>query len=370
MKYLMITLAFLVLAIPLLAQTELTRTGETEVPLGGKDIWVKRIGAYDYAFVNAGDDGIRLVNLSTYTVLAEFTDAPVRDLWVRGNYVYVAAWVDTFYVLRTTDLGVEGKLYLGNTNYRGTAVCVSENSGTGHYLYSALWAYLAQYNISDNHTYIRAINVYTPSNPKFWYYGSYHQTKNTDMGECNVVDMFPIWGGHTYDREGWNYLCLLKVIGSSGSFQIRSHRTYEYIDEGYAGYYLQDEFLLSPEPYSIWVNMHEDVLYGYVAAGEAGVFVFPLYPDNDPAAVDDIRTPVVSGWKADTLDTDYRDFHPFGDIGAIANYTPGGKMLYVVDLSNMEFGVVDTTASVDGIYGSGCWIDATRVHVVADSLGE
>jgi len=371
MKYLFITFAVLVFAASLLAQTELTRTGETEIPLNGEQIWVKHMSGYDFGYINAGNNGIRLVNLSTYSIVAQFMDAPVRDIWVRGDYVYVAAYTDTFYILEADDLDRVSSTYLGNVNYRGTAICVSETTGTGYA--TTLWAYIGIYT-DDNHCHLQRINVNSPTSPGF----PIGLSRNvTDLGEGYIYDLYPIWGGNnigTY-TNGWNYLCVLRNCGTGYSLELRSPGTYfyypRYYAEGYPGSVLEDSQPIFQHPYSLWVYSHPDQLYAYVAEGEGGISILELNPNRESGYDDDIDDdPPVVGWKADPTDTDYRDFKPFGDIGAIANYTDTGKMLYIVDLSNMEYGIVDTTASIDGLFGTGCWLDATRVHVVADSLDE
>ena len=378
-------LSFLIAGI-LVAQTSLSRVGQTQIPLGGKDIWVASVSGTDYGFINAGDDGVRKVNLATYSVAASFTSAPVRDIWLRDSMVYVATWTDTFYILRQSNLTVKGKLYLGSANRRASAVSVMDRtSPTGQ-----LWAYLGVYDISNSHAYVFVCDVHDPASPYF----VSHVTASTDLGEGYVYDIYVLYGGDegiasdcgSYTNivyDGWPYMFLLFREGSAppftyklslrtplGSCQSYSYRNYIAHTGNPAGV-VEDEYTFPDMPYSLWLAGHDGTMYAYVADGTNGLYVFPVYPDTATSATDDIRDPVISGWTHNTGD-DYRDVYVFGDLGFLANYTDGttggGKMLYVLDISNIELGDIDTTASVDGYFATGIWGDSLKVHVVADSL--
>ncbi|MCD6531123.1 hypothetical protein J7K99_01600 [bacterium] len=368
-------------------QTSLSRTGQTQVSLGGKDIWVVSIGDTDYAFVNAWDDGIRKINLSTYSVVDSFTGAAVRDIWLRDSMVYVAAWVDTFYILRQSDLTVKGKSYLKDSDCRATCVGVMDRTSSS----GELWMYLGIYNLSDNHSYIFVVDVHNPSSP--WWPLSVDGSNEykTDLGEGYVYDMYTIYGGESgfVSRGnsaggtwyGWAYLfLLLEDSTSSYKFSLRRPAGWFYRDDYNRAYsvqtgdpagVLEDEYTLSLKPHSLWLAGHDGDLYAYIADGDSGLYVFPVYPDTAVSATDDIRDPVVANWTHNTGD-DFRDVYVFGDLGFVANYTDGtaggGKMFYVLDISDIELGDIDTTASVDGYFATGIWGDSVSVHVVADSL--
>ncbi len=213
-------------------------------------------------------------------------------------------------------------------------------------------------------------------------------TTSTDLGTGYIYDIYALYGGERgiatcgsyYSSDGWPYLLILLREGSAPPFTYKfSLRRPTGNCGGYYSYYryqsgnpagvLEDEYVLPDRPYSLWVAGHDGILYTYVANGTEGLYVFPTYPDT--GAIDDIRDPIVAGWTKHSGD-DFRDVYIFGDLGFLANYSDGtsggGKMFYVLDLSNIELGDIDTTASIDGYFATGIWGDSLQVHVVADSI--
>ncbi len=139
----------LLVALIIQGETHLTRTGATQIPLTGRDIWVVDIGGISYAFVDAGEEGIKKINLSSYSVVASFNDAPIFDIWLRDSMVY-AGGIDTFYILRQSNLAVVSKLRIRTTQSIISAVTVMDRiSGSNH-----LFAYLGVNDTSNGHTYV------------------------------------------------------------------------------------------------------------------------------------------------------------------------------------------------------------------------
>ena len=116
--------------------TDITLEGTVTIPQPGKDVWVTNLGGTDYAFVNAGEEGVRKIRISDRTEVASFIPSAgaVKDIWVKDSLVFVANYGDTIlYILNGNDLTVLGKVTEiaespVDTQYRAEALTVSPDT--------------------------------------------------------------------------------------------------------------------------------------------------------------------------------------------------------------------------------------------------
>ncbi len=135
MKHLWITIIGIIALAGFVAATDITLEGTVTIPQPGKDVWVTNIGGVDYAFVNAGEEGVRKIRISDRTEVASFipTAGAVKDIWVKDTLIFVANYGDTILYILDGSLNPVGKIAeiavsSVDTQYRAEALTVSPDT--------------------------------------------------------------------------------------------------------------------------------------------------------------------------------------------------------------------------------------------------
>lgn len=430
MRNLSLVFLFVLAAGSLLFATDITLEGTVSIPQPGEDVWVANIGGEDYAFVNAADSGVRKIRISDGTEVACFVppDGAVRDIWVKDTLLFVAnhGFSDTIlYILNTTTFTPIGKFQATGSgdHYFGEAITVSPDTqnvvfiaverltGTTRdvFLYvidakdptaprSAISDHCPSYpgNLTDFHTYRTAIKIGTNVSILDLAIAA-REYKRVPYGArlSNSVCCYYQWLLCTEDTVDVWHIAALVANSDSAWISIYSYDyfhkdAYKKHPTGCGGgtvatepapfalkgdpYYspitdpLQDRYTFSSaEAYQMWVGFHNGTEYAFVARGSSGLWILPLYIGI--SVDDDIRDPIISGYKASSADN-YRDVHIYGDLIFLANYgnTSGEKLLSVLSAAALEDSVLEETAHYNGFFGEGIWGDSLKVYVVGDSL--
>jgi len=373
----------LAVAVSSLFATDISLEGTVTIPQPGKDVWVTTIGGVDYAFVNAGREGVRKIRISDRTEVATFIPpcGAVRDIWVKDTLIFVAnhGCADTILYILDSNLNPIGKLTrTGSTHYFGEAITVSPDTQNV--------VFIAVQKGSED-MYLFVVDAKNPTNPRltncdeeavthgFWttaiYMGKVSVLDlavvniekkpvggNAILSECWDVDFDP-WEEEfkytrwmTCDPDTVDVFFIAALLSDSDSSFINIY-AYDYFhvdarrpeqwgscpSNGCGG-----GVYAAPFGYKCYSSTgyspHTDTLQDHYAfsttsayqmwagshAGTKYAFVARgteglwIFPLYPSLGVsNDIGDPIISGYKASDAD-DYRDVYIYGDLIFLANY--------------------------------------------------
>ena len=416
----------------LLFATDITLEGTVTIPQPGKDVWVTTIGGVDYAFVNAGEEGVRKIRISDRTEVASFipTAGAVKDIWVKDTLVFVANYGDTILYILDGNLNPIGKIAeiaeSADTQYRAEAITVSPD--TQNVVFIAVRRIVG----SEQSVFLYVVDAQDLTNPGFAIVDTFSKT----FSYCNDASDFRKWhsaikvnanliadiflAGHekkfvanstllSNDSPGcarawyltdddsvdvW-HIAVLSADSSSASLAIYSYdyfhvtaNQYYYYDAYHYGYHhcyppfaLKNDTIYYPLTDSLQdiYTFSSTKAYQMWVGSHAGTEYAFIARGSDGLWVlpvhpgiglsDDIGDPIISGYKASDAD-DYRDVYIYGDLIFLANYgdAPGEKLFSVLNAAALEDSTLEETASYNEFFGEGIWGDSLRVYVVGDSL--